>query len=73
LTYRRSPGFDVYPRSFEGSLVFYLDRILRGSKPAEFPVSQPRRSDLGINLKAAKALGLTIPSSLLCRADKVIE
>jgi putative tryptophan/tyrosine transport system substrate-binding protein len=63
------PNFaDIFRRSAS-----YVDRILRGAKPADLPVEFPTKFDLAINLKAAKALGLTVPNSLLVSANEVIE
>jgi putative ABC transport system substrate-binding protein len=54
-------------------LAYYIDKILRGAKPADLPIQQPRKFDLGINRKVAKSLGIRIPQSILLRAGKVVD
>ena len=85
--YRLPAMFDLRPYVAAGGLASYgadlvdiwrqsaryIDRILKGAKPADLPVEQPNRYELVINLKSAKALGITIPPAVLVRADDVIR
>jgi len=66
-----SLGPDLVEMARQGAA--YVDKIVRGANPGDLPVEQPTRYELHVNLKTAKALGLTIPQSLLLRADQVIE
>ena len=76
LGYARAGGLVAYSGNqaamYRLSAVF-TDKILKGAKPADLPIEQPTKFDLIINLKTAKALGLTIPPTILARADEVIE
>jgi putative ABC transport system substrate-binding protein len=66
-------GYGVNLPDMYGHGASFVDRILKGIKPADIPIEQPTRFELVINLKTAKALGLTIPESVLVRADEVIQ
>src|ERR1700747_158579 len=76
LHYVRSGGLMSYGADLSDSFRHagdFVDRVLRGAKPATLPVEQPTKFDLVVNLKTAKALGLTIPSMMLTTGDEIIE
>jgi putative ABC transport system substrate-binding protein len=66
-------SYSANRREAARSGALFVDKILRGAKPGDLPIEQAAKFELAINLKAAKALGLTIPPSLMGRADRVIE
>jgi putative ABC transport system substrate-binding protein len=66
-------AFDSYTSDFQALTATYVDKIFKGTKPSDLPVQQPTKFELFINMRTAKTLGLTVPSSLIVRADELIE
>ena len=66
-------GYGPILRELFGRLAYYIAHIFNGRAPGELPIEQPTRYEFAVNLKTAKALGITIPTALLVRADEVIE
>ena len=76
LSYARAGGLIGYSANAADTwrhVVVYVDKVLKGAKPADLPIEQPTKIYLVINIKTAKALGVTLPQSLLLRADEVIQ
>jgi ABC-type uncharacterized transport system substrate-binding protein len=69
----RAMSYGVYLPALFHRAAFYVDKILKGTKPADLPVEQPKTFEFIINLKSAKQIGLTIPPNVLARADRVIR
>jgi putative ABC transport system substrate-binding protein len=66
-------AYEVYDSDLHRNAADYVDKILKGANPANLPIQQPSRLRLVVNLKAAKSLDLTVPTSLLARADQIAE